>query len=861
MKTLGVKYVRMDFRWSEFEASRDAAYTYSKYDQFVAWSKTYGIEIIAVPLGFPSWISTTDVTVPPLGPAFDDLVTRWGMFISKIVAHYKGSINYFEIWNEPNVPQFWTDPDATHTSDGGNHGPGTAKYVRLLNESYVQAKTVNPNCKIVSAGIGNDIVYLTEMYQNNAQFDLVGIHPYFTHSPTKNYDVDYINPYNNPYSFGKIQNMRDIMVANGDSAKNILITEIGIDDQHCPVHSGTCSISGYYTKDTCETAGGTWTPGWAPEGHTTQEMQADRLTRIFQKTLQEYPYVAGIMWYQLKDTHKPFSSVPVTDSNWGLFRMNGSWDPDYPNVVDYTPRLMYYAYKNVLNGITTCTSCGSWTNGTCGGSCSSGYRQQTRTCTPTGCTPSDGLGLSRCVADTSCGAPAQFQVTVDSSKVIGINNLSLGLQIDGEWKDWLDSSTRKQLTKDANFKLVRVFDFRNTNPRLMPCLSWNESIKDCNNWNWTYIDSLTQAIFGNGAEPLFALGNGPNTKNYIPPSMAIDSVTGLPYPDSWAAYCKEWPKHFKNTGMPVRFYEIINEPWQYFEWANYAKIDNFMAIFNAAAQAMRAENPNVLLGFDGTNRKPVLNYWLNADYDHPHQIGADLGFISFHKYDSGSLGEYSDAAILNRAETFQIETSTDYYGIKDARQTYYNARGKWIPVINSESNLNSVTDPGTDPRIQQMVGTIWTALVLRKDILIGLNYNIYFHFGSSASWEQANKPPGYGFGMTNLDNNKPYYTYYVHKIIGLNLAVGDSIVNSFSSSADIKTLAWNDNGKLNILLIHNSTGTKTVSLNGMTGQFNYQKIDDPTGTSYLNPSIQTGTIDASSVITLNGYTVMLLQKS
>ena len=334
MKTLGVKYVRMDFRWTDFEASQDV-YTYSKYDQFVAWSQIYGVEIIAVPLGFPSWASgstTSDVAVPPLGASFDNLVTRWGMFISKIVSRYKGSVNYFEIWNEPSAPQFWTDPDATYTGGGANSGPAITKYVRLLNESYAQAKAANPNCKIVSAGIGNEPYYLTEMYQNHAQFDLVAVHPYFVHSSTKNYDVDYMNTNPNyPYCFGKIQSMRDIMIANGDSAKKILITEIGIDDQLCPVHSNV-------------------TPS-APEGHTTQEMQADRLTRVFQKTLQEYPYVQGIMWYQLKDTHKAFGAVPKTDSNWGLFRMNGTWDSDYPNVADYTPRLMYYAYKNLI-GIT-----------------------------------------------------------------------------------------------------------------------------------------------------------------------------------------------------------------------------------------------------------------------------------------------------------------------------------------------------------------------------------------------------------------------------------------------------------------------------------------------------------------------------
>ncbi len=42
-------------------------------------------------------------------------------------------------------------------------------------------------------------------------------------------------------------------------------------------------------------------------------------------------------------------------------------------------------------------ACGAWTNGACGGSCSSGYRQQTRTCTPSGCDIT-----FQCIVDSSC---------------------------------------------------------------------------------------------------------------------------------------------------------------------------------------------------------------------------------------------------------------------------------------------------------------------------------------------------------------------------------------------------------------------------------------------------------------------------
>jgi hypothetical protein len=448
---------------------------------------------------------------------------------------------------------------------------------------------------------------------------------------------------------------------------------------------------------------------------------------------------------------------------------------------------------------------------------------------------------------------SQASVTVNSGNVVGTNKLSLGFQLSSEWKTWSDSSARRELAQNVGFKLVRVFDYTASTPRLMPCAGWNEAAKT-GTWDWTNVDSIVQRLTEVGAEPLFCLGcpASPVT-NYIPHGMAVNPSTSLPYPDSWAAYCREWVKHFKNTGKTARYYETMNEPWAYFGWDDYVKIANFMAVFNAAATAMRAENPSVMISFDGTNRKPVLDYWLSNG-------GADLDYISFHKYDAGTIGQYSDATMLDRAETFQLETSPSYYGIQDARQVYYNARGKWIQVINSESNFNSAYETGTDPKIQQMVGAVWLALVLKTGILNGLDYNVYFHFGARAYSERRTQTSGgVGFGMVNLDDNQPWYPYYVQKMIGSNLAVGDQIVESTSSSPDIGSVAWVHDGKLNTLVIckNDTAGAFGLKLYGLEGTLDYSKIDN--SISWQTPRMQNGTMDSTGSITIKGYTVALFQ--
>jgi hypothetical protein len=102
--------------------------------------------------------------------------------------------------------------------------------------------------------------------------------------------------------FPKIQFMRDVMVANGDEDKKIFITELGIGD----------SVG--------------------PEGVTTDEMRADRLTRVFEKIDHDpgYPFIAGLMWFQLRERSSVRSYV------YSILNE------------DYSPRPIYYAYKDVI---------------------------------------------------------------------------------------------------------------------------------------------------------------------------------------------------------------------------------------------------------------------------------------------------------------------------------------------------------------------------------------------------------------------------------------------------------------------------------------------------------------------------------
>jgi len=121
-----------------------------------------GIEIIGLLMRNPSW-ATHDgrFTDPP-----KDL-DAWSRYVASLVGRYKGRVHVWEIWNEPDIQEFWT---------------GTAEdYVALLKSAYAAAKRADPDCLVMSAGLdGPGEAFLQRILQMGAadHCDLIGFHPY-----------------------------------------------------------------------------------------------------------------------------------------------------------------------------------------------------------------------------------------------------------------------------------------------------------------------------------------------------------------------------------------------------------------------------------------------------------------------------------------------------------------------------------------------------------------------------------------------------------------------------------------------------------------------------------------------------------
>ncbi|MCL6615242.1 MAG: hypothetical protein K6U03_11635, partial [Firmicutes bacterium] len=106
---------------------------------------------------------------------FDD----YGDFIYTIVSRYKGKVEHFQIWNEPNIWPEW-----------GDQPVDPAGYVDLLKIAYTRAKEANPAVRIMSAPLAitleknqrnlSELEYLDQMYKLGAAkyFDILTANAY-----------------------------------------------------------------------------------------------------------------------------------------------------------------------------------------------------------------------------------------------------------------------------------------------------------------------------------------------------------------------------------------------------------------------------------------------------------------------------------------------------------------------------------------------------------------------------------------------------------------------------------------------------------------------------------------------------------
>lgn len=229
------KWVKQQFSWRDIEGAGKGVYDWTSADRMMDQIDEHGLNVIARVDLQPEWAGGG---FPEIGPPDDyqDYVD----FVSALATRYKGRIDAYQIWNEPNLAREW-----------GNRPPNPANYTELLRRSYEAIKAVDPAAIVISAGLAPttrwddvampDTVFVQGMYDAGAQpyFDALGVHGagYKVHPATDPEVVanDPVLNNNDPsppelkriYAFRHVEDVRQVMVQNGDADKRVVVLEFG----------------------------------------------------------------------------------------------------------------------------------------------------------------------------------------------------------------------------------------------------------------------------------------------------------------------------------------------------------------------------------------------------------------------------------------------------------------------------------------------------------------------------------------------------------------------------------------------------------------------------------------------------------
>ncbi|NPV67198.1 MAG: hypothetical protein HPY64_08650 [Anaerolineae bacterium] len=221
MQRLGVVWVRQPFRWADIESAR-GEYEWADWDRVVdVVSEHPPLRLVAVLLHTPSWARHDQAPASSTAPPARN--SDFAAFAAAFAARYGDRIDYYQIWDEPNLAIGW-----------GGLNPNPADYVALLQAAYSAIHAQDSTATVIAAGLApttergpqnySDVLFLRAMYSNGVAdyFDALAGKPYgFDTGPhDRRVDEDILN-------FSRLILLREEMVSHGDADKALWASHFG----------------------------------------------------------------------------------------------------------------------------------------------------------------------------------------------------------------------------------------------------------------------------------------------------------------------------------------------------------------------------------------------------------------------------------------------------------------------------------------------------------------------------------------------------------------------------------------------------------------------------------------------------------
>ena len=275
-------WLRQRFPWSEIEPQR-GQFQWAAWDRIVQAVAGRDLHLIAVLDTSPAWARGEADAANPFAPPHER--TDFGRFVAAFARRYSEQVDFYQIWDEPNIAPHW-----------GARPADPADYLGLLREGYVQVKAADPTAWVVLAGLAptvesgganlSDIAYLDHLYRLGAAewFDIAAAKPYgFDSGPDDpRLDAQVLN-------FGRAVLLREVMEKHGDGQTPLWAVEFGWN----ALPAG-------------------WTGAPSIWGQVDETTQADYVLGAFQRARRDWPWLELLLWA----SYQP--AAPPDDAHWGF---------------------------------------------------------------------------------------------------------------------------------------------------------------------------------------------------------------------------------------------------------------------------------------------------------------------------------------------------------------------------------------------------------------------------------------------------------------------------------------------------------------------------------------------------------------
>ena len=282
IRSAGVGWVRLDLSWAAAEPRR-GRFEWAGFDRVLGAARRQGLQVLVVVGYSPTWARPpgTGGHTPPVDP--DD----FARFAAAAGARYAGDVGAWEVWNEPNITDFWQPATGPACLCPVAAGRGRRAARRRARPAGAQRRARTGDHR---RGNIAPLDFLNGVYAAGAgdAFDAVAVHPYsYPALPTDTTTTRW-------NTFQRLPLLRRVLVRNGHDRKQIWLTEFG-----APTGRGTGAVS--------------------------PQRQAQILAAGYAQA-RRWPWIGSLFTYSLRDAG---TDPGDREQNFGLLTHAGSAKPAF----------------------------------------------------------------------------------------------------------------------------------------------------------------------------------------------------------------------------------------------------------------------------------------------------------------------------------------------------------------------------------------------------------------------------------------------------------------------------------------------------------------------------------------------------